>query len=93
MEKIAHDINIRVMNPPLLHLDNEAAMELAKTTKFHRRAKHIKIRHFYIRDDMVMKKRLTVVFTPGTEQIADILTKQLPRDQFTKLSFKLGLSN
>lgn len=40
-----------------------------------------------------MKKRLTVVFTPGTEQIADILTKQLPRDQFTKSSFKLGLSN
>ena len=43
-------------------------------------------------DNMVMKNSLNVTFTPGNEQIADILTKQLPRDQFEKLLSDLGLS-
>ncbi|KAI0999722.1 hypothetical protein K3495_g8475 [Podosphaera aphanis] len=92
MEKIASDIGITLKNPPRLHIDNESAIELTRTTKLHKRAKHIEIRHFYIRDDMALQKRLKVQFTPSTEQIADIFTKQLPKDQFAKLTTKLGLA-
>ncbi|KAI0997892.1 hypothetical protein K3495_g10299 [Podosphaera aphanis] len=86
MEKIASDTNTKIKNPPLLYVDNQTAIELTKTTKLHKRAKHIEIKYFYIRDDMALQKRLKVEFTPGTEQIAEILTKQLPKDQFEKLS-------
>ncbi|KAI0996032.1 hypothetical protein K3495_g12149 [Podosphaera aphanis] len=90
MEKTACDTGTILRSPTLLHVVNETAIELTRTTKLHKRAKHIKIRHFFIRDDMALQNQLKVQFTPGTEQIADILTKQLPRVQFAKFSTKLG---
>ena len=38
----------------------------------------------YLRNDMVLRNRLTVVHTPSKDNIADSLTKQLPKDIFKK---------
>ena len=91
MEKIATDTATTITHTPILRVDNEAAVELAKTTKFHNRAKHIDIRHFFVRDDMVAEGRLKVVHVAGTEQTADVLTKALAWDKFTYFSKRLGL--
>jgi len=40
---------------------------------------------------MVQRGRLRVVHIPGTEQLADVLTKQLPVDKFKDLIFKFGM--
>ncbi|KAI0991188.1 hypothetical protein K3495_g16999 [Podosphaera aphanis] len=91
MEKVSSDLGVEWKNPPLIHIDNTAAIDLCKTTKFHSKAKHIEIRYFFIRNDMILKNRLVAEHTPGTEQVADILTKQLPKDRFRKLCSDLGL--
>ena len=45
----------------------------------------------FVRNDMVLKNRLTLEHTPGVDQIADILTKQLPRDKFKELIAGFGM--
>ncbi|KAI0997191.1 hypothetical protein K3495_g10994 [Podosphaera aphanis] len=91
MEKVCSDLGLKFDSPPTLRIDNEPAIDLSKATKFHTKAKHIEIRHFFIRNDMVQRNRIEVVHTPGTDQIADVLTKQLPKDQFRKLLRGFGL--
>ena len=61
-----------------------AAEELSKTWKSHSKAKHIKIREMFLRNDIVLWNRLIVEHIPSKENIIDLLTKQLPKDQFLK---------
>ena len=95
LEKLATDLGeCDATNPfvPTLYCDNKGAVDLLHDTKFHRKAKHIEIRYMFLRTDMVNKGRLLVTHIPGHDQPADILTKQLPVDNFTKHSkvFSLG---
>jgi hypothetical protein len=84
--------NIRpVHQAPTLWCDNKAAQAITGTTKHHNRAKHIDIRYFFIRNDMVKRGRLKVQHIPGADQVADALTKQLPIDQFKRFRHEMGL--
>ena len=47
-------------NIPILMIDNTTAEELSKTWKSYIKAKHIKIKEMFIRDDMVLRNRLLV---------------------------------
>ena len=79
-EKLTADLGERSQTEPFiptLYYDNQGAVALVHDTKFHTRAKHIKIRYLYVRTEMVHKNRLKVVHIPGTEQVADIFIKQL----------------
>ena len=85
MEKLVMDLDEKdLTNTPILHIDNAPTKELSKTWKSYSRAKHIEIRYMFLRNDMVLRNRLTVVHTPSKDNIADSLTKQLPRDVFKK---------
>ena len=61
----------------LLYTNNEAALKLTKTQKFHRRSRHIVHKFHYIRQ-LVHNQQLTMVGIAGKENPADILTKLLP---------------
>lgn len=76
---------------PTLWCDNAAALAITGTTKHHNRAKHIDVRYSFIRNDMVKRGRLKVQHLPGTEQIADALTKQLPVEKFQQFRHEMGL--
>ena len=76
---------------PTLWCDNDAALIITSTTKHHNKAKHINIQYFFIQNDMVKRGRLKVQYLPGSEQIADALTKQLSIEQFRKFRHEMGL--
>ena len=38
----------------------------------------------FLRNNIVLRNRLTIVYTPLKDNIVDSLTKQLPRDTFEK---------
>jgi len=91
LEKLWKDIKPSTHEIPTLWCDNDAALAITGTTKHHNRAKHIDIRYFFIRNDMVKRGRLKVQYLPGNEQIADALTKQLSVDKFQQFRHEMGL--
>jgi hypothetical protein len=90
LEKITLDLH-ETPQMPILRCDNLGRIDLMKDTKHHNKAKHIEIRYLYIRNDMVQRNRLQIEHIPGTEQLADILTKQLPIDGYRKHCRSMGL--
>jgi hypothetical protein len=65
---------------------------LIKDIKCYTRAKHIEIRYFYIRNDIVHRKRLYVEHIPSKDQVADILIKQLPYEGHWRHAQAIGLN-
>jgi hypothetical protein len=95
LEKLTRDLGERDdVNPfiPTLYCDNKGAVDLSYDTKHHQKAKHIETRYLFVRNDMVQRKRLAVVHIPGKDQPGDMLTKQLPFDDFMKHCKTLGIS-
>lgn len=95
LEKVTEDLGERGSDPyiPTLYCDNLGGIDLMKDTKFHNKAKHIEIRYFFIRNDMVQRDRLRVQAIESKEQVADALTKQLPIDSHWKFARIMGINN
>ena len=74
-----------------LYIDNNAAMKLAKNPEFHGRTKHIELRHHFLRE-RVLDGELTLTRVDTKNNLADILTKPLPRVTFEYLREKMGLA-
>jgi hypothetical protein len=57
LEKVINDLGERERGSnlyiPTLYCDNLGGIDLIKDTKFYNKAKHIKIRYFFIWNDMV----------------------------------------
>lgn len=58
--------------------DNQGAIALSTNPGFHKRSKHIDVRHHFIREK-VKEKSLTLKHVPTKLMVADILTKPLPK--------------
>jgi hypothetical protein len=60
------------------------------TPVFHDRLKHIEIRYHFIRD-WVQRGAVKLQYIPTDQQVADILTKALPRGKHVYFRDKMGL--
>ena len=74
----------------ILNEDNQGAIALSKNPDNHSRTKHIDVRYHYIRD-LVEKKKVEVNYCPTNNNLADLMTKGLPRPRFEELCKKLGI--
>jgi len=70
--------------------DNTSAINLSKNPIQHSRAKHIEIRHHFIRD-YVQKGVFNISFIDTMHQWADIFTKPLAEDRFVFIRSHLGM--
>ncbi|CAA9995330.1 unnamed protein product [Nesidiocoris tenuis] len=89
LKRLLKDMGV-VSEKPALHVDNEAAIRLAQNPEFHRRTKHIQLRHFFVRE-LVTDEQIQILKVDTENQLADILTKPLPRGRFESLRNKLGV--
>ena len=64
--------------------DNMSCMKIATEHKTRPRTKHLSVRLHHFRS-YVVKKLITIQHVSTKDQVADIFTKPLPRDQFIKL--------
>ena len=73
-----------------MKIDNQSAIALSKNPVFHNRSKHIDIRYHYIRE-CVEENRVQLQSIGTLEQLADILTKAMGREQFCDLRSRMGV--
>lgn len=76
---------------PVLHVDSASAVKLAKNPEYHKRTKHIEVRHFYVRERF-LEGDIKLEHIKGTDQLADLLTKPLERVRFDTLRGKIGVN-
>ena len=73
-----------------IHCDNTSAINLSKNPILHSRTKHIEIRHHFLRDH-VQKGDCILEFVDTKNQLVDIFTKPLPKENFFAIRRELGL--
>ncbi|WVZ50178.1 hypothetical protein U9M48_001456 [Paspalum notatum var. saurae] len=74
---------------PVLRVDNNSAIELAKNPVLHDRSKHIDIRFHYIRE-CVAEGQVVLGHVDTAQQLADLLTKPLGQRRLAQLMVKIG---
>jgi hypothetical protein len=76
------------LGPPTIRCkafeDNSGALQLARLPKMRPRTRHINVKYHHFRE-AVAKGRITIEHVSTTNQLADTLTKNLPRDLFVRL--------
>ena len=72
-----------VTEPTPVATDNKGAHDLSYNPEFHNRTKHIKRRHFYVRD-MVESQEVVVPLIRTDDNPADFFTKPVSSDKFFK---------
>lgn len=76
---------------PVLQIDNQSTIRLCHNPENHHRTKHISIKYFFIREK-VLDGVVKVEYVSTEDQLADIMTKVLPKTRLINLSSNLGLS-
>lgn len=73
-----------------LYNDNQSAINLSASHIYHKRSKHIDIRHHFIRE-VISNKQILLKYLPTNDMPADVLTKGLGKEKHYRLLEMLGL--
>ncbi|CAN6371938.1 unnamed protein product [Urochloa humidicola] len=77
---------------PVLMVDNQSAIALAKNPVHHDRSKHIDTKFHFIRD-CVDGGQIKLQYVETARQLGDILTKPLGRLRHQELRIKIGVED
>ena len=73
-----------ITNPMTIFEDNQAVIKIAVSGEpKHKHQKHILVRLQYVREQ-VASKTILPVYIPSADNVADVLTKNLPREPFER---------
>ena len=90
IKSLLGELQIKCSNTPTVWVDNISTISLASNPVLHARTKHIELDIHFFRDK-VQAKLIELRHVPSVDQIADILTKPLGNQFFSKLRNKLGV--
>eukprot|EP00253_Pinus_taeda_P029864 PITA_29864 len=90
MMQTLQDFQITCTPPISILCDNKSAINISKNPIMHSKTKHIPIKYHFLREQ-VIEKNVKLEYVPSKEQVADILTKPLPRETFEYLRQKMGV--
>ncbi|KIL57634.1 hypothetical protein M378DRAFT_16141 [Amanita muscaria Koide BX008] len=86
------EIGLPLKKPITLYVDNQSAIKLVQNPVAHDRTKHIDAKYHFIRDAQD-KGLIKVEYCPTNSQVADVLTKPLPREKHQRFSESMGLTS
>jgi len=94
LRSLLQDLNPIERTPyaTIIYCDNQGAIALAKDPKFHPRTKHIAIQHHWVREK-IAEQVVDLEYVQTSKQVADGLTKALPKDAFEAFREALGLES
>ena len=90
IRRLVTELGMEPEGPTTLMEDNQSAIAMAKNPQFHGRAKHIDIRHHFIREK-VNGREIQLVYCPTGDMVADMLTKGLNQHQLRNLMGRAGV--
>jgi hypothetical protein len=77
-------------SPTPLYCDNQSAIALAKNGLMNARTKHIDLRYHYVHDT-IETGLISLSYVHTNDQVADALTKALPRVKLERFRGRMGL--
>ncbi|RVW91832.1 Copia protein [Vitis vinifera] len=92
IRKILADLHMKQNEPTQIHVDNQAAIAISNDSVFHGKTKHFKIKLYHLREEQ-KDGEVKLLYCKTEDQIADVLTKALPKARFETLRSKIGLCN
>ena len=92
IKSLLDDLRIPISSTPTLYSDNIGATYLSANPVFHSRMKHLAIDYHFVRD-LVQSSSLRVVHVSSRDQLADALTKSLPRPRLLDICDKIGVAS
>ena len=90
LRRLLSELGQAIDVPTHLHIDNQSAIAIARNPEFHDRTKHIDVRYHFLQQK-VDSKEILLAYLPTNDQIADALTKGLPRAKHERFSKEMGL--
>ena len=89
MKQTLSDFNLSFEHVPI-KCDNTSAINISKNLVQYSRTKHIDIRHHFLRDH-AQKDDNTLEFVSTKDQLVNIFTKPLSKEQFVDIRRQLGV--
>lgn len=84
---VLEEIGYSLKKKPTIRSDNQAAISFTKGKSVSSHSRHISIKYFYVRD-LVKSETLIIEYVSSINNIADIMTKSLPRNKnFTIMEY------
>jgi hypothetical protein len=84
LRKLLKELHMPQVDAKEIYLHNKSALALAKNPVFHDRSKHIDTKYHFIKE-CIVKKEVQLKFMKTHDQVADIFTKPLKNEIFSKL--------
>ena len=86
--QLLNEMGFQIKFPIIIYCDNLSAIKIAENDVDHGRSKHIDIVYHAIRDD-IKNKMIEIKWVSTEHQLADIFTKSLGTNVFTRLRDQL----
>jgi len=90
VRNLLNELKITIPNTSTIFCDNVGVTYLCHNPVFHSRMKHIAVDFHYVRNQ-VQAHQVLVKHTHACDQLADTLTKPLPKTTFARCRSKLGV--
>jgi hypothetical protein len=90
LQNLLNSINVVQEEPTLIFCDNQPSIKMIKNPGEHATTKHVDIRFLWIKEK-IDDKTVKVEYLHTKNQIADILTKGIPRESFNRLRAFMGM--
>ena len=84
------EIGMKLEEPITVGSDSQSALNLIGNPVYHEKSKHIGIRFHYVREQ-VQRKEIEFVYVPTEFQVADSLTKAVPRVKLEYCRRQMGV--